>query len=226
MINTSKQSDIEPLDQVGNNEVEEAAARVLLVEDDPALRHVLRNVLEISGYHVQEADSKVTAEAILKQDTDIAVIVLDLGLPPSPHTTSEGLAVIRFVISDLCPAKIVVLTGQDEESSALAAIKEGAFDFLAKPSRSEDIRNSVRRAVLFYQKERKLSVDEGLTKLQITAKVADGLKAVREEAEEKLVRQVLKDTKFNVYQSAARLGLKRESIYYFLKKFGIKRDRG
>ena len=226
MINGSKQSDIEPPDQLGVDEVEEPAARVLLVEDDPALRHVLRNVLEISDYHVQEADSKATAEAVLKQDADIAVIVLDLGLPPSPHTTSEGLAVIRFVMDDLYPAKIVVLTGQDEESSALAAIKEGAFDFLAKPSRSEDIRNSVRRAVLFYQKEKKLSVDEGLTKLQITAKVADGLKAVREEAEEKLVRQVLKDTKFNVYQSAARLGLKRESIYYFLKKFGIKRDHG
>ena len=226
MMKESKQTDIGPSDRVGVDEVEAPAARVLLVEDDPALRQVLRNVLEISGYHVQEADSKATAEAVLKQDADIAVIVLDLGLPPSPHTTTEGLAVIRFVIDDLYPAKVVVLTGQDEESSALAAIKEGAFDFLAKPSRAEDIRNSVRRAVLFYRKERKLSVDEGLTKLQITAKVADGLKAVREEAEEKLVRQVLKDTQFNVYQSAARLGLKRESIYYFLKKFGIKRDHG
>jgi transcriptional regulator with GAF, ATPase, and Fis domain len=52
------------------------------------------------------------------------------------------------------------------------------------------------------------------------------LKAVREDAEERLVRQVLKDTEFNVYQSAARLGVKRESIYYFLKKFGIKREDG
>lgn len=65
---------------------------------------------------------------------------------------------------------------------------------------------------------------DGLTRLQINARITDGLKAVREDAEEKLVRQVLKDTGFNVYQSAARLGLKRESIYYFLKKFGISRD--
>lgn len=204
----------------------ESAVKVLLVEDDPALRHVLRSVLEINGYSVQEADSKVTAEAILKQDSEISAMVLDLGLPPSPHTTAEGLAVIRSVAAHLYPVKIVVLTGQDEESSALAAIKEGAFDFLAKPSKSEDILNAVKRAVMFYQKEKVLSEKEGLTRLQITAKVADGLKAVREEAEEKLVRHVLKDTQFNVYQSAARLGLKRESIYYFLKKFGIKRDDG
>lgn len=200
--------------------------RVLLVEDDPSLRLVLRNVLEMNDYHVQEADSKASAEVLLKEDPNIAALVLDLGLPPSPHTTTEGLAVIKMVGAQLFRAKIVVLTGQDEESSALAAIKEGAFDFLAKPSRSEDILNAVQRAALFYQKEKTLEDEEGLTRLQINAKVSDGLKAVREEAEEKLVRHVLKDTQFNVYQSAARLGLKRESIYYFLKKFGIKRDDG
>jgi DNA-binding NtrC family response regulator len=201
-------------------------AKILLVEDDPALRLVLRNVLEMNDYTVLEADSKASAEIILKEDSDIAALVLDLGLPPSPHTTTEGLAVIKMVVAQLYRAKIVVLTGQDEESSALAAIREGAFDFLSKPSRSADILNAVQRAVLFYRKERTLEDEEGLTRLQINAKVSDGLKAVREEAEEKLVRHVLKETQFNVYQSAVRLGLKRESIYYFLKKFGIKRDDG
>ncbi|MEX0964847.1 MAG: response regulator [Pseudohongiellaceae bacterium] len=206
--------------------IEPVLSKILLVEDDPALRLVLRNVLEMNGYHIEEADSKASAEILLKKDPHIAALILDLGLPPSPHTTTEGLAVIKLVIDKLYRAKIVVLTGQDEESSALAAIKEGAFDFLSKPSRSEDILNAVQRAVLFYKKERTLEDEEGLTRLQINAKVSDGLKAVREEAEEKLVRHVLKDTQFNVYQSAARLGLKRESIYYFLKKFGIKRDDG
>ena len=200
--------------------------KILLVEDDPALRLVLKNVLEMNDYTVLEADSKASAEVVLKEEPLIAALVLDLGLPPSPHTTTEGLAVIKMVVAQLYRAKIVVLTGQDEESSALAAIKEGAFDFLSKPSRSEDILNAVQRAVLFYRKERTLEEEQGLTRLQINAKVSDGLKAVREEAEEKLVRHVLKDTQFNVYQSAARLGLKRESIYYFLKKFGIKRDDG
>jgi len=208
------------------SEESSAPVRVLLVEDDPALRLVMRNLLEDHGYHVQEADSRASAEAIFSEDGSLAVLVLDLGLPPSPHTTSEGLATIKAMTDHLHPAKIVVLTGQDEESSALAAIREGAFDFLAKPSTSEDILNAVERAVLFYQNERTLAQEEGLTRLQINARVSDGLKAVREDAEERLVRQVLKDTEFNVYQSAARLGLKRESIYYFLKKFGIKRKDG
>lgn len=201
-------------------------AHILLVEDDPALRLVMRNLLESHDYHVQEADCRQAAEDVLKKDGEIAAVVLDLGLPPSPHTTTEGLATIKAIVTGLYTAKIVVLTGQDEESSALAAIKEGAFDFLAKPSSSEDILSAVHRAVLFYRNERTLSDTEGLTRLQINARVEDGLKAVREEAEERLVRQVLKDTDFNVYQSAAKLGLKRESVYYFLKKFGIKRDDG
>jgi DNA-binding NtrC family response regulator len=204
----------------------EAPVRVLLVEDDPALRLVMRNLLEDNAYHVQEADSKDSAEAIFSSDDELAVVVLDLGLPPSPHTTSEGLATIRALTEHLHPAKIVVLTGQDEESAALAAVREGAFDFLAKPSASNDILHAVQRAALFYKNERTLAREEGLTRLQINARVADGLKAVREDAEERLVRQVLKDTEFNVYQSANKLGLKRESVYYFLKKFGIKRKDG
>lgn len=203
---------------------EKEPACILLVEDDPALRLVMRGVMENNGYEVLEADNRLGAESVLKEHPEVAAIVLDLGLPPSPHTTVEGLATIKAITEGLYPAKIVVLTGQDEESSALAAIKEGAFDFLAKPSSSEDILSSVQRAVLFYSKEKTLAEEEGMTRLQINAKVADGLKAVREEAEEKLVRKVLKDTEFNVYQSAAKLGLKRESIYYFLKKFGIKRE--
>lgn len=201
------------------------APKVLLVEDDAALRLILKNVLEMHGYQVAQADSRSRAREVLKAQEDIGVVVLDLGLPPAAHNTTEGLAVIRELQAELVPAKIVVLTGQDEESSALAAIREGAFDFLSKPSKAADILNAVQRAWLFFEKERQLA-DEGLTRLQLNARVADGLKAIREEAEEKLVKQVLKDTGFNVYQSAARLGLKRESIYYFLKKFGIKREDG
>jgi DNA-binding NtrC family response regulator len=135
----------------------------------------------------------------------------------------EGLATIRDIQALAISPKIIVLTGQDQESSALEAIREGAFDFLSKPAQADQILSAVKRALLFHRKERDLAAD-GVTRLQINARVADGLKAVREDAEEKLIRQVLKDTGFNVYQSAAQLGVKRESIYYFMKKFGIQRD--
>ena len=156
----------------------------------PPLRAVLKSILEIQSFNVLETDSKVGAMAILGDDENtIHVMILDLGLPPKAHTTEEGLDVIVQTTSAMHATKIIVLTGQDEEKSALDAIREGAFDFLSKPAKSEDILTAVNRAILFHSKEQDLSTD-GMTRLQLNAKVADGLKAVREGAEEKLVRQL------------------------------------
>lgn len=196
---------------------------LLLVEDDAALRAMLRDSLQMQGLRVIEAECRKAAMTCLSQNPDIDVMLIDLGLPPAEHTTSEGIALINAILINSNTAKVIVLTGQDEESSALAAIREGAFDFLAKPAQFEDILRAVKRALLFQRQETQMAA-EGLTRLQINARISDGLKAVREDAEERLVRQVLKETGFNIYQSAARLGLKRESIYYFLKKFGINRE--
>jgi two-component system, response regulator RegA len=201
----------------------ESRGHIMLVEDDSVLRLLLRNSLEDAGYEVQATEARPEALAKLKQADDIAVVIVDLGLPPVEHTTLEGLALIRTISSEYPAIKIIVLTGQDEEQSAFEAIKEGAFDFLSKPARSQDILLAVQRAFLFHRKEQDMLAD-GHARLQLNTRYTDGLKAVREEAEEKLVRQVLKDTGFNVYKSAEKLGIKRESIYYFMKKFQISRD--
>ncbi len=201
----------------------EEKGHILLVEDDSVLRMLLRETLRSEGYHVIEAANRPDAMRLIADESDLGVAIVDLGLPPVEHTTLEGLTLIRDVNADSGKLKIIVLTGQDEEQAAFEAIREGAFDFLAKPARTADILNAVNRAFLFHRKERDLSED-GVARLQFNARYTDGLKAVREEAEEKLVRQVLRETGFNVYKSAEKLGIKRESIYYFMKKFQISRD--
>lgn len=206
-------------------EQQEKQIKVLLVEDDLTLRKLLARVISKAGYFIFETDNRVSALSLLENNPDIAIMLVDLGLPPLPHTTAEGLAMIRDTTSLQINAKIIVLTGQDQEQAALEAIREGAFDFLSKPAESEEILAAIKRALLFHRKEQDLAT-EGVTRLQLNAKISDGLKAVREEAEEKLIRQVLKETGFNVYKSAGQLGVKRESIYYFMKKFGIQRDDG
>jgi DNA-binding NtrC family response regulator len=196
---------------------------ILLVEDDPALRTMLRGMLELHGFAVSEAESRPAALEKLRADPSVSVVILDLGLPPAAHGISEGIAALAAIQADIFPVKVIVLTGQDQEAAALAAIREGAFDFMAKPASAQAILGAIARALLFLQKERELG-REGITRIAINAQTSDGLKGVRSDAEERLVRQVLKETGFNVYQSAKRLGVKRENIYYFLKKFGIVRD--
>jgi two-component system, response regulator RegA len=199
------------------------APSLLLVEDDAALRTMLRAALEMQDFVVFDTGQRQDVLAILKDAPEIGIVLLDLGLPPRPHETDEGIAVIRDIRQACFPVKIIVLTGQDQDSAALEAIHAGAFDFLAKPASIAAIVQAIDRASLFLRKERELGA-AGIAQLQITTSMNEGLKAVRDEAEEKLVRTVLQETNFNVYQSARRLGVKRESIYYFLKKFGIQRE--
>lgn len=196
---------------------------ILIVEDDQAIRTMLRGMLELHDFKVSEADSRAAALKRLRGEPDISVIILDLGLPPHAHEITEGIATLKAIQAEIMVVKVIVLTGQDQEAAALEAIREGAFDFLAKPASSESILNAVRRALLYLLKEGELG-REGVTRIAINAQVSDGLKGVRADAEERLVRQILKETGFNVLQSAKRLGVKRENIYYFLKKFGIERD--
>lgn len=196
---------------------------LLMVEDDQAIRTMLRSMLELHDFKVSEAESRSDALEKLRADQKISVVILDLGLPPNAHDITEGIATLKAIQAEIMTVKVIVLTGQDQEAAALEAIREGAFDFLAKPATSESILNAVRRALLFLQKEQELG-REGVTRIAINAQIGEGLKGVRTDAEERLVRQILKETNFNVYQSAKRLGVKRENIYYFLKKFGIERD--
>ncbi|MFZ6758780.1 response regulator [Undibacterium sp. Ji50W] len=198
-------------------------AHILIIEDDPALCIMLRGILTMQDFIVSEAQSRSAGLEKLHADPGITVVILDLGLPPDMHNITEGIATLKAIQEAILPVKVIVLTGQDQDAAALEAIREGAFDFIAKPAKADTILHAVRRALLFLQKERELN-QQGITRIAINAQIGDGLKGVRTDAEERLVRQILKETGFNVNQSAKRLGVKRENIYYFLKKFGIERD--
>jgi DNA-binding NtrC family response regulator len=198
-------------------------AHILLVEDDAALRTMLRGLLEMNDFIVSEADRRTTAMDILRANAAIQLVLLDFGLPPHAHDLTEGIATLKAIQAEIMTAKVIVLTGQDQESAALEAIREGAFDFLSKPASYDAILRAITRALLFLQKEGELSL-EGVTRIAVNAQAGEGLKAIRSDAEERLVRQVLRETGFNVFQAAKRLGVKRENVYYFIKKFGISRD--
>ena len=62
-----------------------------------------------------------------------AVVTMDLGLPPDPDSVSEGFKLLEQML-DIDPlAKVIVLTGQNDQANALRAVALGAYDFLAKP---------------------------------------------------------------------------------------------
>ncbi|MBP6942156.1 MAG: response regulator [Syntrophorhabdaceae bacterium] len=193
---------------------------VLIVEDDKALRSQVRFALE-EYYNVFEAGNREEAMDCLGKE-DIGVVVLDLGLPPNENTPEEGIKLLQHILENLT-AKVIILTGQKTEGIAMDAIKEGAFDYIMKPVNMEKILFSIERAILFRDAEEKLE-KRGVKKISFNVEIGQGLQPVREEAEKNFVLKVLRDTNFNIYKAAKLLNVKRESIYYFMKKFGFKRE--
>ncbi|MCX7192735.1 MAG: response regulator [Proteobacteria bacterium] len=199
----------------------QAIPSLLIVEDDEALASYLASVMEDDGFRVVCARTRQQALSIQPQPL---VALVDLGLPPAENRISEGLFLIDALLANEPHSKIIVITGQDEESAAFEAVRRGAFDFLCKPASMDDIKAAVRRASLFLHHEEHLS-ESGEARLHITVRLANGPKDSADAVEEQIVRGTLADTNGNVTEAARRLGLVRENLYYYLKKYGIQLHR-
>lgn len=196
---------------------------VLVVDDDASLLDLLAFSVESAGYMAHLAGDRPSALLRARELSELRIALIDLGLPPHANEVSEGITLLEQLQILRPGIKVIVITGQDQDAAALAAIRAGAFDFLGKPVSGSQIIASLHRAALFVRKEAALR-DAGESRITIAARIEEGIKEAGEAAEERLLRQILADTGFNVTECARRLGVQRENIYYFIKKYGIQRD--
>jgi two-component system, OmpR family, KDP operon response regulator KdpE len=117
-----------------------AMHQVLLVEDEPGIRAVVRLMLQSAGYRVIEADTAARAE-IEARTHKPDLLIVDLGLPDG-----DGLQVIRSVRS-WSPVPIIVLSARIMEEQKVAALDAGADDFVSKPFGSPELLARVRAAL-------------------------------------------------------------------------------
>ncbi|PCG10626.1 PEP-CTERM-box response regulator transcription factor [Sphingomonas ginsenosidimutans] len=103
---------------------------LLIVEDDAGLQRQLRWAYD--GYEVVVAGDRAAALEALRLH-EPQVVTLDLGLPPDPDGTTEGLRALAEILALKPDAKVVVASGHGARESALAAIAGGAWDFYQKP---------------------------------------------------------------------------------------------
>ncbi len=197
---------------------------VLIIDDDNAIRKLFSLLLKNHHYQVLQGASRMAAIKQIEAHKEIGVILLDLGMPPAEHNMSEGLEVLKYIEKNSLSIKTIVLTGQDAQQAAYQSIAHGAFDFLAKPITETALISAIERAFLFLDQEKQYAQQSEQRKLTINIPLGKGLKDVRNSAEEKLVRQVLDETQFNVHESARKLGIKRENIYYLMNKYRIERN--
>jgi two-component system KDP operon response regulator KdpE len=115
--------------------------RVLVVDDEPAIRRFLRAGLGAQGYIITEMEKGQPAIDLARRGgTDL--IVLDLGLPDI-----DGLEVIRRMRADGCAVPIVVLSSRENEASKVEALDLGADDYVTKPFGIDELLARIRAAL-------------------------------------------------------------------------------
>jgi len=113
---------------------------ILIVDDEPPIRRLLRTSLTAQGYRVVEAETAAAALAEIR-DHEPDVVILDLGLPDS-----DGLTVIETV-RRTAAVPIIVLSSRGDESGKVAALDLGADDYLTKPFGMAELVARVRAAL-------------------------------------------------------------------------------
>jgi two-component system NtrC family response regulator len=112
----------------------EAKRKLLIVEDDPGLQRQLRWSFE--AYDVRVAgDSDAAMQEFRSWEPPVATV--DLGLPPDPDGSSEGLKTLESMLALNPGAKVIVVTGNEDRANALKAVSLGAYDFYQKPINAE-----------------------------------------------------------------------------------------
>lgn len=123
--------------------------RLLVVDDEPAMRRTLRDLLRLEGYEVRTAQDGGEALRILAEEK-FDLMILDLRMPGL-----SGTEVLRQLSTMGVDVGVIVLTGHGSMESAIEALRRRAYDYLLKPISPEALLESVARGVVRVRRERR-----------------------------------------------------------------------
>jgi DNA-binding NtrC family response regulator len=116
-------------------------SHILVADDEPSIREVLRDILEGEGAQVTLVGSGSAARnAIEAEEPDLAIFDVRM---PAP----DGLELLREVRSKGLGLPILIITAQDSSTIAIDAMQRGAYDYLSKPFDIDEVLIVVRRAI-------------------------------------------------------------------------------
>ncbi len=130
-------------------------SKILIVDDDAHLRETLRDLLEMEGYKVSEAESGAAAMKMVVSDF-FHVILMDFNL-----TDKTGIEVIKDIRKLNTDSQILMMTAHASLDTAVKAIQESVYDFLIKPVDFNYLRRAIKKAEekLYLEQENKRLID-------------------------------------------------------------------
>lgn len=140
--------------------------KILIVDDERVVRHVCQLSLEQDLYSILIADNGIKAMELLRSEPDIAIVLSDFKMPGM-----SGFELLNAIKRDFPHIEVIIMTGFATIENAIEAMKLGAYDFLLKPLKAEQIRlviNKCREKISLSQENLTLKrANEKLRELQI-----------------------------------------------------------
>ena len=130
---------------------------ILVVDDEEAVRYMLSSLITSAGYTVDTATDGVTAINAL-QTKLFHVVLCDVKMPKV-----DGVEVLKFAKNNFPSIEVIMLTGIGDVKIAVECMKLGAYDFITKPSTSDELLSTVGRAL----ERRQLLIDNVVLKNQL-----------------------------------------------------------
>jgi len=155
-------------------------AHILVVDDEKNYRVVLTKLLTEAGHRVSAAENPFAALELLGRE-DVALILSDLRMP-----NMDGMAFHQRVLNDFGDIPFIIVTAFATVETALQAMKAGAFDYLMKPFKNEEILVVVGKALDYAR----LQTENALLRRQLDA--GNGSEII---GQSEVVRQLLQDIK-------------------------------
>ncbi len=120
--------------------------KILIVDDEEALRFLLASELEAEAFDVQNAGDGDEAIEIVRKKSEqhekFDVVLLDIKMPKV-----DGFEVLKFVKVNAPETKVIMLTAYADVKNAIESLRQGASDFVSKPYDLDDILTSINRAL-------------------------------------------------------------------------------
>lgn len=120
--------------------MENQKGRILVVEDEKSMRDVLKILLEEEGYEVSTASDGVEGMETIR-DNIFDLVITDIKMPGA-----DGFAVLKLVKEAYPETIVIMVTAFGTAESAIDAMKQGAYDYINKPFKIDEIRLIVKKA--------------------------------------------------------------------------------
>ena len=114
--------------------------RLMVIDDEPIVGKRLKRLLEKDGYEVETfIRGSIAAEALMQKHFDIVITDLKMG-------RVDGIKILEIARKKNPDTKVIIITGFSKMETATEAFNKGAFDFIVKPFKIEELKQVIQKA--------------------------------------------------------------------------------